>query len=45
MTVGFALCGSFCTFEKSKEQIKLLSDKGFEIFPVMSFNAFCDLFY
>lgn len=38
--VGFALCGSFCTFEKAKEQIKLLSDNGFELFPIMSFNAF-----
>ena len=38
--VGFALCGSFCTFEKAKEQIRFLIDKGVEIYPVMSFNAY-----
>lgn len=38
--VGFALCGSFCTFEKAKEQIKYLTEKNIEIYPIMSFNAY-----
>ncbi len=38
--VGFALCGSFCTFEKAKEQIKYLIQNDFELFPIMSFNAY-----
>ena len=40
LTIGFALCGSFCTFEKAKEQIRLLRDKGFIVIPLMSFNAY-----
>jgi len=34
----FALCGSFCTFKNSIEQMELLAEN-YEIFPVMSFNA------
>lgn len=37
---GIALCGSFCTFETVKEQMKILAEKGIELYPVMSFNAF-----
>lgn len=40
LTVGFAMCGSFCTFEKTKEQIRLLKEKGINVIPVMSFNAY-----
>ncbi len=40
ITAGFALCGSFCTFKKAIEQIILLEDKGWNIVPVMSFNAY-----
>ncbi len=40
LTVGFALCGSFCTFEKAIEQMKYLKIKGINIVPIMSFNAF-----
>lgn len=39
-TVGFAMCGSFCTFNKALEQMKLLKDLGFSILPIMSFNAY-----
>ena len=39
-TVGFALCGSFCTFKTVKEQMKILIEKDIELYPVMSFNAF-----
>lgn len=40
ITAGFALCGSFCTFAKAIEQIKFLTDKGWDISPVMSYNAY-----
>ena len=40
LTVGFALCGSFCTFEKAVSEINRLKDYGAEIIPIMSFNAF-----
>lgn len=38
-TIGFAMCGSFCTFSKAFEQMKKLSESGFDIIPVMSGNA------
>ena len=37
--VGFAICGSFCTFKKSFEAAKRLADFGAELIPIMSFNA------
>ncbi len=37
--IGYALCGSFCTFSKSIEQLGRLIDLGAEITPIMSFNA------
>lgn len=37
--VGFALCGSFCTFKKAVEQLRLLRESSAEIIPIMSFNA------
>ena len=38
--IGFAMCGSFCTFKKAIEQMKLLSENNFDIIPIMSFNAY-----
>lgn len=38
--VGFCLTGSFCTFEKTKEQMKKLLDEGAEIIPIMSEHAY-----
>ncbi|MBQ2904418.1 MAG: dipicolinate synthase subunit B [Clostridia bacterium] len=38
--LGFALCGSFCTFEKAKNEMNNLIKKELEIFPIMSFNAY-----
>ena len=38
-TIGYAMCGSFCTFKNSILQIKKLVKRGFEIVPIMSFNA------
>lgn len=35
----FALCGSFCTFEKAFEQMETLASSGFDIYPVFSFAA------
>lgn len=38
-TIGFALTGSFCTFEKALEQIGELVRRGYDVLPVLSFNA------
>lgn len=38
--VGFAMCGSFCTFSKAIEQMKILKELGYNILPIMSFNAY-----
>lgn len=40
INIGFALCGSFCTFKKAKEQIKNLTENDFNVIPVMSYNAY-----
>ncbi len=34
--IGFALCGSFCTFSKVMPEVKALIDAGAEIYPIMS---------
>ena len=39
-TVGFALCGSFCTFKKVIPQMKKLVDEGYKIIPIMSPTAY-----
>ena len=39
INIGFALCGSFCTFEKSIAQLENLVNKGYNVYPIMSFNA------
>lgn len=38
--VGFAICGSFCTISNAMEQMRLLAKNGYEIVPIMSFNAY-----
>lgn len=38
--IGFALTGSFCTFEKTIPQISRLIEEGADILPIMSFNAY-----
>lgn len=38
-TIGFALTGSFCTFEKALGQIAELVRRGYQVLPVLSFNA------
>lgn len=38
--VGYALTGSFCTFEKTLRQMESLVNDGADILPIMSFNAY-----
>lgn len=38
--IGFVLTGSFCTFRKTIPKMKELIQKGAEIIPVMSYNAY-----
>lgn len=40
ITAGFAMCGSFCTFGKTIEQLEYLKSKDIDIIPIMSFNAY-----
>lgn len=40
LTYGYALTGSFCTFEKSINQMKKLVESGINVIPIMSYNAF-----
>lgn len=39
-TVGFAMCGSFCTFKKVIPQMKELKDRGCRVIPIMSQTAY-----
>lgn len=38
--VGFALCGSFCTLSKAIDQMQKLVNLGYDVIPIMSFNAY-----
>ena len=38
--VGFVLTGSFCTFEKTKEQMKKIVEEGADVLPIMSEHAY-----
>ena len=38
--IGFALCGSFCTFSKVIDIIKELKADGHNLYPIMSYNAY-----
>ena len=40
LRVGFALCGSFCTFSKAIAEMRELKSKGADILPIMSENAY-----
>lgn len=40
ITVGFAMCGSYCTFSKAFQQMEKLKNIGYDIIPIMSFNAY-----
>ncbi len=39
-TVGFAMCGSFCTFKKIIPQMKKLKNEGYRVIPIMSNVAY-----
>lgn len=36
INLGFAMCGSFCTFKKIVPQIKSLTKTGYNVIPIMS---------
>jgi len=38
--LGFALCGSFCTLSRAVDQMEKLINLGYDILPIMSFNAY-----
>ena len=38
-SLGFAMTGSFCTFERVLKQMEALVRRGYEVVPVLSFNA------
>jgi dipicolinate synthase subunit B len=38
--VGYCLTGSYCTFKKAVEVIRELKNRDFEVFPIMSENAY-----
>lgn len=38
--IGYALTGSFCTFQKSIEQMEKLIKLGAEVIPIMSYNSY-----
>ncbi len=40
LRVGFAVCGSFCTFAKAFAELEELVSLGCEITPIMSHNAY-----
>ena len=40
MTIGFAVCGSFCTFKAVFEEIKKLKNMDYDIVPIMSENSY-----
>lgn len=38
--IGFAMTGSFCTFERIFPQIEQLASLGAQLFPILSYNAY-----
>ncbi len=39
-TIGFAICGSFCTFKSVFKEIENLVNMGYDVVPIMSENSF-----
>ncbi len=37
--LGFGITGSFCTFKAVLEELKVLKNAGYDIYPIMSYNA------
>lgn len=40
LTIGFAICGSFCTFSKVLPEMKKLVEAGYNVLPIMSSVAY-----
>lgn len=38
--IGFCLTGSFCTFDKTLEQMEKLVEEGADVIPIMSYNSY-----
>lgn len=38
--LGFAMCGSFCTFSYCFDVLERLISSGWEVIPIMSYNAY-----
>lgn len=38
--LGYAICGSFCTFSKAIKQIEALANLGYEVYPIFSEFAY-----
>ena len=38
--LGFAMCGSFCTFSETTKMMKYLTENNYEVYPIMSYNAY-----
>lgn len=39
LKIGFVITGSFCTFEKTISQMRILKESGAQIIPVMSYSS------
>jgi dipicolinate synthase subunit B len=39
ITFGFAMCGSFCTFDSVLDEMRKIAKKGYRLLPIMSENA------
>lgn len=39
VTFGYALCGSYCTFRQSIDEMRRIAQEGYRILPIMSQNA------
>lgn len=40
VTFGYALCGSYCTFRQSIDEMRHIAQEGYRILPIMSQNAY-----
>ena len=38
-TIGYAMTGSFCTFEANLKQMEELVRRGYDVLPLLSYNA------
>lgn len=38
--IGFAMCGSFCTFEKAIREMEKLVNEGYNVIPILSETAY-----